>query len=671
MSQPTERREFQAEVKQLLDLMVHSLYSNKDIALRELVSNASDALDKLRYAQLTQPELTADGELHIRLTPNAAERTLTIADNGIGMSRDEVIKNVGTIAKSGTKEFMAALKSAKNKASAPDLIGQFGVGFYSAFMVASKVVLVTRRAGESTATRWESSGDGAYTLSEDRRPSAGTSLTLFLKPADEEQGLQDLTEPYVIKSIIKRYSDFVAYPIRMLAPAAPPAETEDAAATAADGATANDAKNAKNAPDSQAKDADKAAAAPQDEVLNSRKAIWDRPKSEVTEQEYNEFYRHVSHDWTDPQRTLPIRMEGNVEAYALLYIPAKAPFDLYSQEMKRGVQLYVRRVFVMDECKELMPAHLRFIKGVVDAHDLTLNVSREILQKDRQIQLIRKQLVKKVLAALQEMQRDKAEDYLSFWNNFGPALKEGLLTYEVQDQDKLLELVMANSTADDHKLTALADYVGRMKPDQKAIYFLTGSSKEAVQKSPLLEAFVAKGYEVLLFSDPVDEIWLERAPKFKDKTLQSIGRGEVELGSEAERKQASEALDKKKQEMGGLLESLQKALGEDVKEVRLSNRLTASAACLVADSNGMSPRLQKMMEQMGQKPPKVQPILELNPKHALIDKLQTIAKETPEDSRLALYAKLLLGQAHLLESAQVPDPAAFTKVLADVMLRAV
>ena len=638
MTQPTERHEFQAEVKQLLDLMVHSLYSDKDIFLRELVSNASDALDKLRFEQLTQTELSTS-DLHIRLAADATNRTLTISDNGIGMTREEVIKNIGTIARSGTREFLTAVRDAKKPDAPPELIGQFGVGFYSAFMVADKITLVSRRAGTDTATHWESTGDGAYTLSDATRDHAGTTITLHLKPADTEAGLRDYTAEHVLKEIVKRYSDFVTYPIRMQ--------------RWRDGDKPSDPKIL------------------EDETLNSMKAIWDRPKAEVTEQEYKDFYRHLSHDWTDPLRTIPIKMEGTLEAYALLYIPSKAPFDLYSAEMKRGVQLYVKRVFVMDECKELMPTHLRFIKGVVDAHDLSLNVSREILQKDRQIQVIRKQLVKKVFSTLDEMKRDKPEDYLQFWAAFGPALKEGLLAYDAQDKDKLLELLLTASTHHASELASLDDYVGRMKEGQDAIYFLTGSSKDAIARSPLLEAFAAKGYEVLLFADPIDELWLERAPRFKDKPLKSIGRGEVTLGSEDDRKKAAEALDEKQKQYSDLLTYFRVHLQNEIKEVRLSSRLTSSPVCLVADEHDLTPRMQKMLEQLGQAPPKVKPILELNPTHSLIPKLQALFAENKADPRLGLYAELLLGQAHLADSGQLPDPAAFSRALADVMLHGV
>jgi molecular chaperone HtpG len=638
MSQTVEHHEFQAEVKQLLDLMVHSLYSNKDVFLRELISNASDALDKLRFERLTRAELGAGAELEIRLEADAEKRTLSISDNGIGMSRDEVIKNIGTIAKSGTKEFLSNVKASPKGEVPPELIGQFGVGFYSAFMVADKVTVVTRRAGEEKATIWESTGDGSYTLADAERPGPGTTITLALKPVNEEQGVRDYTSESVLREIVKRYSDFVAYPIRM-------------------GVWRKDEK-------SDAK-------VLEDRTLNSMKAIWDRPKGEVTDEEYREFYKHISHDWNEPLRTLPVRLEGTIEAYALLYLPAKAPFDLYSPEMKRGLQLYVKRVFVMDECKDLLPSNLRFIKGVVDAHDLSLNVSREILQKDRQIQIIRKQLVKKVFSTLEEMKREKKDEYLGFWGEFGPVLKEGLVGYDTPDKDKILDLLLAGSTRSTTKLTSLEEYVSRMKEGQDQIYFLTGASKDTVQKSPLLESFVAKGYEVLLFSDPIDELWLDQAPRYKDKALVSIGRGEIKLGTEEERKKESEELEAKQKEFGDLLANFRVHLQEEIKEVRLSNRLTSSPACLVAGEHDLTPRMQRLLEQLGQKPEKTKRILELNPSHPLIEKLQGIFRENQNDPRLKLYADLLLGQAHLAESGQVPDPAAFAKVLADVMLRGV
>jgi molecular chaperone HtpG len=661
MTQPMERHDFQAEVKQLLDLMVHSLYSDKDIFLRELVSNASDALDKRRFEQLTRsdlPETSDAGERGIRLEADPIARTLSVIDDGIGMSRDEVVKHIGTIARSGTKEFLAAVQAAKGEGdggAAPGLIGQFGVGFYSSFMVADKVVLVTRRLGTEVATRWESIGDGAYLIGDGERAEVGTTVTLHLKPIDDEHGVHDYTSPTVLASIVKRYSDFVGYPIRM--------------------------RSASQAPE----DAGKL----EDRTLNSMKAIWDRPKGEVTDAEYKDFYRHISHDWTDPLRSIPVRMEGTFEAYALLYLPSKAPFDLYNPEMRRGLQLYVKRVFVMDECKELMPSHLRFVRGVVDAHDLSLNVSREILQKDRQIQLIRKQLVKKVLASLDEMKREAPADYRTFWSELGPVLKEGLATYDAGDQDKLLELVLAHSTHrptgstpvgaepvpdtirgthDASAPTSLAEYVGRMKEGQPAIYFLVGS-KDGVARSPLLEAFKDKGYEVLLFSDPIDEFWLEHAPSYQGKPLRSIAKGDVEFGSEEERKQQAAALDEQKAAYNDLLAKLRAILQEQVKAVRLSSRLTSSPACVVGDEHDPSPRMVKMLAQLGQAPPRILPVLELNAAHPVVAKLQAAFAADAADPRLESYARLLLGQAQLAEGGELPDPEAFGRALSDVMIR--
>jgi molecular chaperone HtpG len=624
-----ETHQFQAEVTELLRLMVHSLYSDKDVFLRELVSNASDALDKLRFEALTKPELV-HGELAIALEVDVEKRTLSISDNGIGMSRDEVLKNIGTIAKSGTKEFIEAVKTAKRTELPPELIGQFGVGFYSSFMVADTVTLVTRRAGEAGATRWESSGDGAYTVAPAEREAPGTTVTLTLKPADPEQGLHDYTAGPVLRRIVKRYSDFVGYPIRL-------------------------------------RGAD--AAKEGDDTLNSMKAIWDRPKGEVSEEAYKDFYRHVSHDFADPLCTIPVRLEGSIEAYALLYVPSKAPFDLYSPEMKRGLQLYVKRVFVMDECRELMPPYLRFVRGVVDAHDLSLNVSREILQKDRQIQIIRKQIVKRVLATLGDLRREKPAEYRGFFSEFGPVLKEGFLAPD-SDADELLKLVLTKSTFSD-EATSLEDYVARMKEGQSSIYFLAGPTHAAVASSPVLERFTQKGVEVLLFSDPIDEVWLDRAPSFQGKQLQSVARGDIKLGSEEEQKQETEAIEAKEKEYSELLARLRVELQEEIKEVRLSSRLTSSAVCLVGDEHDMSPRVLRMLEQLGQSAPKTKRILELNPSHPLVGKLQSVFRGNDKDPRIPRYAALLLGQAHLAESGELPDPVAFSKLVGELMLSGV
>jgi molecular chaperone HtpG len=626
----TERHEFQAEVKQLLDLMVHSLYSDKDVFLRELVSNASDALDKLRFEALTRSELAAAADPEIRIEVDPKARTLSVSDNGIGMSRDEVVKNIGTIAKSGTKEFLAAAKKGGTEKLPPELIGQFGVGFYSSFMVADKVSLVTRRAGESTATSWESQGDGSYTIGDAERATSGTTVTLSLKPAQAEEGLHDYTAAPVIRRIVKRYSDFVGYPIRFQPPATEAGKT------------------------------------PEVETLNSMKAIWDRPKGEVTDEQYEDFYRHVSHDFAKPLATIPVRLEGTLEAYALLYLPAKAPFDLYSPEMRRGLQLYVKRVFVMDECRELMPPWLRFVRGVVDAHDLSLNVSREILQKDRQIQIIKKQIVKRVLAKLDELKKGDDEKYRAFFAEFGPVLKEGLLAPDA-DHEKILELVVASSTVKSEG-TTLDDYVTRMKEGQDAIYYLAAPTRAAASSSPVLERFTQQGYEVLLFSDPIDEVWLDNAPAFKDKKLVSASRGEIKLGNEEQRKKESETLEQQQKDFADLLSLLRVHLQDEIKEVRLSSRLTTSAACLVGDEDDISPRVARMLEQLGQAPPKTKRILELNPTHPLIQGLSSAVQREKNAPRLREYAQLLLGQAHLAESGELADPVAFSKLIADLML---
>jgi len=621
MSTTPETHEFQAEVRQLLDLMVHSLYSHKDIFLRELISNASDALDKLRFEALTRPELTPATELEIRLEVDPAARTLSVHDNGIGMTRDEVIQNIGTIARSGTREFLAAVRAGA-PAPAPELIGQFGVGFYSSFMVADRVTLLTRRAGETSAVRWESTG-GGYTLEPAERDAPGTTVTLHLKPADEEDGLRDYTAEPVLRDIVKKYSDFVAYPIRL-----------------------------------------------RGETLNSMKAIWTRGKDEVSEDEHREFYKHIAHDWNDPLEHVTVHVEGTLEARALLYIPSKAPFDLWREGAHRGVQLYVKRVFIMDDCRELLPPWLRFVRGVVASDDLSLNVSREILQKDRQIQAIRRHLVRRVLAALKDLRDQKPDRYRTFWTEFGAVLKEGLVAFD-EGHERILELVLAPSTHAPAGPTSLGEYVSRMKEGQEAIYYMTGPSPAAVERSPHLEAFRERGYEVLFFTDPVDELWLRLPREFEGKKLVSAGTGDVAPGSEAERRQAEERRREGEETFKDLLAVLRAALQDDVKDVRLSARLTSSPACLVGEAHDLSPHIAELLRRTGQDVPKVKRILELNPQHPLLPKLQALVERDRNDPVLRQYAELLYGQAILAEGGQLPDPAAFGARVAELMLRAV
>jgi molecular chaperone HtpG len=644
-----QKHTFEAEAQQLLDLMIHSLYSNKDIFLRELISNSSDALDRLRFESLTRTEALPEKDLHIFLETDPANRTLTVHDNGIGMSHEEVIEHIGTIARSGTKEFLKLARERKGQNLPPDLIGQFGVGFYSTFMVANKVALITRRAGEEKATRWESEGGGGYVLGEAERPEAGTSVTLHLKPEDTEDGLKDYTSEHVLRSIVRKYSNFVSYPIRMKV------ERKEVERDAS-GSPKKDVPEKKVI---------------QEETLNSMKAIWTRPKSEVTDEEYKEFYKHISHDWNEPLETISAKMEGNFEAQALLFIPSKVPFDLYSHDMThRGIQLYVKRVFIMDNCKELMPEYLRFTRGVVDSEGLSLNVSREILQQDRQIKAIRNFLVKKVVETLKEMIEKRRERYLTFWTEFGAVLKQGLLDWE-EKPDRLLPLLLSQSSNHENDLTTLQEYISRMKEGQEAIYFLTGASRQAVERSPHLEAFREKGYEVLFLTDPVDEVWVERVGPFQDKKFQSVGKGEVDLGSEEEKKKAEEVRKEKESSFKDLMECLKSHLQEDIKEVRLSSRLTSSAVCLVGEAHDITPQLEQMMRRMGQSLPKTKRILELNPLHPLLPKLQAVFERDSSSPELKDYARLLHGQALLAEGSPLADPAGFSKLVADLMTKAI
>jgi molecular chaperone HtpG len=626
MTTAGERHEFQTEVRELLDLMIHSLYSHKDIFLRELISNASDALDKLRFEMLSRADLAPSGALSIVLEADKDARTLSVVDNGIGMNRDEVVKNIGTIARSGTREFMQAMRQplADDAGSAgggraggpggrpepPNQIGQFGVGFYSSFMVADRITLVTRRAGETAATRWESTGDG-YTIEDAERESAGTTVTLHLKPKDEEDGLQDYTDELVLKDLVKKYSDFVSYPVRL-----------------------------------------------KEETLNSMKAIWARNASEVTEDEHKEFYKHISHDWNDPLEHISVKMEGSFEARALLYLPAKAPFDLHHRDgAHRGLQLYVKRVFIMDDWRDLLPPYLRFVRGVVSSDDLSLNVSREILQKDRQVQAIRKYLVRRILGALKEMKEQRPEHYRTFWTQFGEVLKEGLISFD-EGHDKILELVMAPSTESVDPV-ALSDYVKRMKEGQDAVYYLTAASRDVGERSPHLEAFKARGYEVLFFTDPVDELWL-RLPRVVDgKNLVSVAKGDVKLDTEEP---------EKREDLDDLLTVLRARLQDFVKDVRLSSRLRESPACLVGEAGDISPQMQELLRRAGQDVPATKRILELNPTHEILTKLRQIHALKADDPKLALYAELLYGQAVLAEGGTLPDPAAFSKRLSELML---
>lgn len=634
MDAQIETLEFQAEARQLLQLVIHSIYSNKDIFLRELISNASDALDKLRLAAFRDKDLEADvSDLHIEIAVDKAQRSLTVRDNGIGMSRDEVVDLIGTIARSGTAELLRRMTASKDAAASRDLIGQFGVGFYSSFMVADKVTLVTRRAGDGEATRWESDGQGSYTIETVADAPPGTAVTLHLKEADDEDQLFDYTAERKVKEIVKRYSDFIPWRIAM-----------QVERTDADGNTTGEV-----------------------ETLNSMKALWARSKDEVKDDEYHDFYRHISHDWTDPLEVIHMKAEGTFEYEALLFIPSRAPFDLWQRDARRGVSLYVKRVFIMDDCEALTPGYLRFINGVVDAHDLSLNVSREILQQDRQIQIIRRRLIKKVLSAVRDMMNDNPERYRTFWEQFGRVVKEGLLS-DAENRQAILDIASFASThaADP---TSLRQYTERMKDGQEHIYFMTGDSRTMIEGSPHMEAFRAKGYEVLLLTDPVDEVWVDAVYEFDGKRLQSIAKGQVDLDTADENKATKSEREQQRKDFAALLAWMATKLDDGVKEVRLSARLTTSPACIVADANDATPTLARMYRAMGQDLPPTKRILELNPTHPLVTGLRQAHEERQDDEGLAETVELLFGTAVLAEGGELTDPARFARLLADRLER--
>lgn len=638
---PTETFEFQVEARQLLQLMIHSVYSNKDVFLRELVSNASDALDKLRLEKLRDDALDADvSDLHIEIDVDKEARTLTVRDNGIGMSYDEVGKLIGTIANSGTATFLQELKEAKDAAGAEGLIGQFGVGFYSGFMAADEVTLVTRRAGESQGTRWTSRGEATYTLETVADAPQGTSVTLHLKPADPENQLHDYTSPWKIREIVKRYSDFITWPIRMVPDAAAPGDGDGAG----DGDTA-----------------------PEPETLNSMKALWARSRDEVSDDEYHELYKHISHDWREPLETIRLQAEGTFEYQALLFVPTHAPHDLFTRDFKRGVQLYVKRVFIMDDCEALLPPYLRFVKGVVDAADLSLNVSREILQQDRHIRMMQRRLTKKVLSTVKEFMTKDADRYATFWREFGTVVKEGLLS-DTENRDAILAVSSFATTHADDEPTTLAQYVERMKDGQDDIYYITGESRQSIENSPHMEAFRDKGIEVLLLTDPVDEVWVDAVGEYEGKPLRSVTKGEIDLAAEGDEK-AGEEREKQAEDYAALLGWMREQLDEDIKEVRLSARLTVSAACVVSDAHDLTPALENMYRAMGQEVPRTKRILELNPGHPLVKGLNQAYKEREDRTELAESADLLLTLAVLAEGGQPKDPARFVKLVADRLER--
>lgn len=609
---------FQAEVKQLLQLMIHSLYSNKEIVLRELISNASDAADKLRFEALANGALYEnDSELKIRISFDKDARTLTISDNGIGMSREEVISNIGTIAKSGTKEFFNSLTG--DQAKDANLIGQFGVGFYSAFIIADKVTLTTRRAGAAEAVRWESSGEGEFTLEQADKTNRGTDIVLHLREGEDE-----FLSDWKLKSIIRKYSDHITLPIVMKK-----TEFKDGAEVTTE----------------------------EDETVNKASALWARSKNDITEEEYQEFYKHVSHDFENPLAYTHSRVEGKQEYISLLYIPSKAPFDLYDRERRHGIKLYVKRVFIMEDAEKLMPQYLRFVRGVIDSADLPLNVSREILQHSRDVEAIKAGSVKKVLSLLEEMAENKPEDYAKFYKEFGRVLKEGP-GEDYANRDKIAGLLRFASTKTDseEQTVSLKEYVGRMQPEQDVIYYITADSFAAAKNSPHLEIFRKKGLEVLLMSDRVDEWLLGSLTEFEGKKLQSVAKGDLDLGK-LESETEKEIQKKIEEEAKSLVEKIKKTLGERVKDVRVTHRLTDSPACLVSDEHDLSGNLARILKSVGQKAPETKPILEINPTHNLVKRLESETADSVFDD----LTHVLFDQALLAEGGTLEDPASFVK----------
>jgi len=643
-----EEHQFQAETKRLLDLMIHSLYTNKEIFLRELISNASDALDRLRFEALTDPTLLEENDKYeIRLETDKEARTLSVYDTGIGMSRDEVIANIGTIAKSGTDELRKSLGAAPTAQMAAELIGRFGVGFYSSFMVADKVVLTTRKAGETIATCWESTADGTYLLRETERDRRGTTVTLYLKQADPEIGIEDFTDQLVLSRIVRKYSDFVTYPI------------------------IGKYIREETGKDSGLAQGSEPTIVIEDKILNSMKPIWSRPQSEVSENEYADFYRHISNDWNPPFKPVALKADGTIEYQALLFIPAQAPYDLFYHGYQGGLRLYAKRVMVMENCAELLPGYLRFIKGVVDLADLPLNISRQTLQQDRHITQIRKWLAKKVLDALTGLFEKDYDKYLKFWGQFGRVLKEGVSS-DYENRGRILPLLLFQSSADAGRLTTLKDYVERMMESQDEIYYLTGESRTVVENSPHLEAFKERGYEVLYLTEPVDELLVQSLWDYEGKQLKSAGKGMPKLGDNEEEKEKVQAeLMKKEEKAADLFAAMQKALDQHVKQLRLSNRLVASPACLVGTEMDYSPQMERLLQKGKGGGPKQRRILELNPNHEIFVKLQERFQQNKDDEAIGKYAELLLSYALLAEGSEILEPAKFNRLVVELMLKTI
>jgi len=642
METSKQTHQFKTEVQQILNLIINSLYSHQEIFLRELISNASDAIDKLRFKAQTEPDILGDdSEFKIKIRPDGIAQLIEISDNGIGMTYDEVMENIGTIAKSGTAGFLEMLENSKSaELLTPELIGQFGVGFYSAFMVAEKITLLTRAAGapSDAAVRWESHGDGTFTIEPAEKQSRGTTITLQLKKRGKDE--TDYTDQWQIRRIVKQHSDFVAYPIVMDVEKDEPLPENEIIKD----------KEGKPLGETTRK-------VIKEETLNSMKAIWAKAKDQVSDEEHEEFYKHLAHDWNPPLERLHMKFEGTTEYSALLYIPSKAPFDLFQPERKHGIQLYCKRVFIMDDCRELIPEYLRFVKGVVDAPDLNLNVSREILQQDRLVINIRKNIVKKLLDLLSEMD---AEKYQQFYEEFGPVLKEGIYT-DTAKRDKIAGLARYKTTKSQNQWVSLDEYVKNMQPDQKEIYFITGDNLNALLNSPHLEKLKEKDYEVLLMTDPVDEWVVQSLNEYDGKPLKSAEKGDMELGKDA----------KAEEDYNALFGFIKSVLESKVKEVKASARLKDSVACLTGDANDMSAYMEKIMKASGQKVPVVKRVLELNMDHPLTTKLKALFENDRDNPALRDYGEMIFDLAVIAEGGKLENPSKFSRLVGDAMAKAV
>ncbi len=633
-------RKFEAQTQKVLDMMIHSLYSNKDIFLRELIANGADAIDKARFLSLSDKELAEDWS--IRIDADKDKKTLKIIDNGVGMTMDEVVENIGTIAQSGTKAFLEAVEKNKDN-DAPELIGQFGVGFYSAFMVADDIVLETKKAGsDKPAVKWTSKGEEGYTVEEISKEDHGTTITLHLKKDAEEY-----LDNFKVKGIVKKYSDFIEYPVKMKNMVKEPKEQKEG----------DDVKPE----DIEYIDVEK------DETLNSQKAIWLRPAKEIKEEEYQQFFKHLSHSFEDALKHIHYSAEGTTEFKALVYIPGKNPFNMFMQEnRKKNLHLYIRRIFITEECPNLLPEYLRFIDGVVDSSDLPLNVSRETLQDNPVIGKIQKNLVRKILSTLKKIKDNDTEKYVSFFKEFGRNIKEGMHT-DHANKEKLQELLLFETMKNDAgKLVSLKDYVDMMPEDQKEIYYIIGENRGVLENSPHLEIFQSKGYDVLFMTDPIDEFVISGLFKYADKDMKAVGKGEINFDSD--KKEDKEKEEKTKKEYSSLLEFMQKNLSENVKEVRFSKRLTDSACCLVGGDYDQSPYMERIMKSMNQEMPKAKRILELNPDHVIVGSMKKLYELDSESSKLGEFAELLYDQALLTEGSPIANPLKFSKRVAELMV---